>query len=45
LSPQLTTISNEKVYNTLFYLKTELPLKILEKISELPYFGNESKRE
>ncbi len=38
-------VSNEKVYEALFYIKSELPLQILEKLSMMPYIGSAKKRE
>lgn len=44
--PSLKAISNEKIYDALYYINTELPLIILSKIAELPPpIGSEKKRE
>ena len=43
-SPYLYPIANQKIYDGLVYLNTELPLQILERIAQLPYFGSEKKR-
>lgn len=43
--PSIRTIPNEKVYDTLFYLTNTLPLDMMEKAAELPYYGNEKKRD
>lgn len=43
--PHLTPITNERVYEALFFIQSELPLQILEKLSMMPYIGSAKKRE
>ena len=40
--PYIEFISNEKLYRARFYLKTELPVLIMEKISKIPGIGTSS---
>jgi hypothetical protein len=44
-SPHCIPVANEKIYNGLYFLTTDLPLQILEKMSEMPYLGSDKKRE
>jgi hypothetical protein len=45
LPPHITSVSNERLYDALYYTTTELPLLIMEKIAKSPYFGNQRQLE
>ncbi len=37
--PSITFIDNEKILKAMFFIKSELPIKVLEKISHIPGIG------
>jgi len=43
--PALYAVSNEKIKDALFFLKTKLPLEIMHRVAKMPKFGNKKKVE